>query len=194
VDAQTVGVATAVISATTAALALMLSWYREHEGKRGRLFVVASSAILAAGTIGVAVVVTSDAPESESDRSNAHPPARLTTLEYRQRAGMICARRDEASERVARTRPRGSFAPVTVQIEAVALRDLQRLTPPKTLERSHRDAVALWTRRITLIEDILRQGAHLGAKEADAMFAEVERVTAQLYQCYKALGIRECEF
>jgi hypothetical protein len=49
-------------------------------------------------------------------------------------------------------------------------------------------------RRITLIEDVIRQGADLRAKEANAIFAEVERVTVQLYQRYRALGLRECEF
>jgi len=193
VDPQSVGAATAVASATIAALALLLTWQRGHESQHPRLVGTAATAVVGAGAIGVALIFAGDGPQDEGAATRTSSPP-LTEAEYRRDAGTICARLSESTDRIRRIGPTKSVGPVSVQIEQTALRELGRLRAPSSLRDAHRDAVAFWARRIGLIEEAYRQEAELSDKQLIARLAEVDRLTAQLNRRFKTLEIRECTF
>jgi len=190
VDTQTIGVGTAVISATVAAQALLLNWYRDQHPGRPRLFAAAAVAVAALGTVGTALVFLSGAPQPESGSTDTSV-ARLTAAQYRQEAGSGCSRVKEVLDRIKAARPRRSPFSVVAQIEETALRELQRLEPPLPFDTSHRDAVALWTRRVTLIHRLDRGGDR---HERTVAAAEVNRLAKPLNWQLRQLGLTECLF
>jgi hypothetical protein len=105
---------------------------------------------------------------------------------------MICARRKEVTSRLTPTRPRGSVIGITTSIEETALQELRRLEPPIALETHSRAAIALWSRRVTLLEDARQRSADLSDEELSAQLAEVNRLTEQLNHQLRELGVPEC--
>jgi len=190
VDAQTIGVATAVISGTVAALALLLNWHREQDPPRPRLFRSAAVAVFGLGVTAVALVFALGGSDPlgtlrETDR-------RLTEAEYRDEAGMVCANLIETLNRLMEIRPRGPFGLVEVAAERTALRELRRLKSPIALEANSRNAIALWSRRVTLLNEVFRQREELSAKEAATQIAEVNSLTNPMNRQFRRLDLREC--
>jgi hypothetical protein len=87
---------------------------------------------------------------------------------------------------------------VTVQLEKRTTEKLRALRPPSALESEHRRAVALWTRRISLLSYYYGRLPELDdpdfRREFGAAIKRIDRLSASLQRRFTALGVTpECD-
>lgn len=182
--------AVAIVSATIAALALLLNWHKEQVPKRPRLAGAAGLVILAVATAAISLVmITSDEVDSSGKGESPPPP---TAAEFREAATNVCARLRGQISRLEKVRPRGEPGVVALDLERAALEDFRLIGLPFAMTNDGRDAVALWSRRITLIEDVMDRRNTLSHKDVIAHLALVDRLTRQLNRRFGSLGLHEC--
>jgi hypothetical protein len=191
VDPQTVGGATAVVSATVAALALILAWRREHTPRHPRAASAVAYAVGGAGALGVTLVFATASSDNSGSAARGGPSP-MTAAQYRADAGSICDRRKDTLRRVERTEPRKSVAPIQAAVEEHALSELRRLRPPADLAAAHTAIVNLWARRNSLVEAMTEELDDLSSDDLGAAIAEITRVTNQVNKRFRAVGLPEC--
>jgi len=194
-DAETVGLAAAVASTTIAGLGLVIAWQRDRKKQDSRLFAAAAGTIAVLGMAGVASVLILGRTESQTEFSGSsekQPVKALTKVEYRQKAGAACTEGRDAAERLRRLEPRRPVGSLSVKFEESAVRLLKQLRPPRAFEQVHREAVALWTRRTTLLVAAFREPTQLTHRELRSQLSETDRLAGGLERIFNRLGVPEC--
>lgn len=181
--------AVAIVSATIAALALLLNWHKEQDPKRPRVTGGASLAIIGAAVVAVSLALTSGDVDDSGGGAD-HAPT--TAAEFREVATSVCVRLRGQVSRLEEVRPRGEPGVVILDLERAALDDFRLIALPAALTPAGRDAAALWSRRITVIQDAMNRRDTLSQKEATTQLALVDRLTHQLNRRFRSLGLQEC--
>jgi hypothetical protein len=181
-QAETIGLASAVAGSTVAALGLLHSWQREYGKKSPRLVRTIAIVIVTMGAAGLASVFRLDSAGSGNQTS------RLTKSEYRQKAGAACVEGRDAALRLRSLEPRQPVGGLTVRFEQAALDRVAQLEPPTTFAKTHRRAVALWKRRVVLLGLAFREPHDLPPNG----LAETDQLARDLAQIFTRLGVPEC--
>lgn len=197
-DAQKIGVATAVVSAAIAALGLLLTWYRHEEGKEERkgfwLFVAAGVGVVSLTAVGVTLIFMLGADIENSPGSTDMPvtPTQLTEAQYVGQLGTICSDAREDARRLDELQARETLFGPEIDIEQDVVDQIRQLRPPGHLNGIHEDIVAVWQRRIGLLESTYQRLSTLSDYELETEAAASERLAEQLEEPFQELGAIEC--
>jgi hypothetical protein len=196
VDAQTIGVIAAVFSSAIAGLGLLLNWYKSTERKRPWVLAFAGSALVVSMTAGVAFAFVLDS----TDATVTSNGTLLTEDQYQEKAGAACSKGFAKATRIAAAIPtnpisEGAVAAevgVSAQIEGEIVENLEKLHPPRRLNPSHDKVLAIWTRRVNLLEALHRDFLTLRANARDEQFGATDRRAKELEMLFQEIGVPEC--
>ena len=199
-DAQNIGVAAGVVSVAVAALGLVLTWYRREEKEerkggygraqrtRARIFATVAFGIVALAAGGVALTFTVGATGNKGSGASAA----LTATQYRGRLGQICSDAYRKAQSIAETSP----TKTVFGLEATAERDevgaIKRLVPPDALRVTNANMIAVWGRRISLLESLYTRWRVLSNSEKVSALGEADRLAGELAKIFRSVGVQEC--
>jgi hypothetical protein len=158
---------------------------------------VAALLVCALAVVPVTVVVLARTGE-RIDGAQVTPPSRLSPGDYRSRLRTICTEHLREAERIKRAEGPRQVYGITLQYEPKTVAKLKALHPPRELEQDHRTIIALWNRRLSLLNyyyEAFRQ------KQRDAGFRreflralrQVDRITYEIQKRFTSLKVTpEC--
>ncbi|MDQ3930398.1 MAG: hypothetical protein M3328_14795 [Chloroflexota bacterium] len=199
-DAQVVGVATAVFSAAVAALGLLLTWYRREDRKEdGKvssknrwLFVGAGAGIAVLAAAGIVFTFLLGSKENSRASTESTRAIQLTEAQYRRQVSAVCSEGKEKALRIQQSgRIEDSLGP-EVSIEQDEVRQIKALQPPDTLKSAHEDLIPLWERRISLLDSAYNRASQLTLDELMTELAAPDRLGERMNKLFKSLGVPEC--
>jgi hypothetical protein len=198
VNAETISVTTGIASAAIAALGLLLNEYRRDEKKGKSLksrqfFIIACVGIFVLAAAGIAVtLMIGRGPKDSVGTDNAGASPQLTEVQYKGNVGTICSDAKARARRILELRPQETVLGLVVQIEQDEELQIAKLQPPEELKNVHADVVSVWQRRISLLDSINHRLPQLGGKELGTELAAADKLTAELNESFKSLGVPEC--
>jgi hypothetical protein len=193
VDAQTVSVATAVLTVAIGALGLLLSWYRHEDAEKGKrrwIFMVLSVGIIVLAVVGVTAAFVLGA--NVKSPISTEGPMQLTEVQYKGQIGAICSDAKEKARRIQELQPQDTVLGAAIQIEQDEEARMAKLQPPDKLKSAHEDMISVWQRRISLLESIYHRLPQLSDSELAAELPTADRLAEQLAESFKRLGVPEC--
>lgn len=201
VDRQAVIVVVGVATITIVALGLLLTWYRYSERARKRRSVRSSLHIAVAAGAGIVAVAVggilltlrlhgvNEGSVTEQSRSTK---TELTAGQYQAQLSQICLDGKEEARRVVELKAQATRFGVAIKIEQDEVNQVKALAPPDQLSEVHEKMIAVWERRVGLLESTYQRLAQLKDNELESELAAADRLAEELARDFKSLGVPEC--
>jgi|SRR3954451_1563251 hypothetical protein len=209
--AQEVSIIGGVISTAIAALGLLLAWYRhdERKGKSGggyardrqkararirlRIAVIAGIGVVSLAAVGVLFTVRSDrSGQSSSSVGAQRSGAMLTRRQYQDRVSQLCLDAQEKARRLEELNAQETLFGPAIKVEEDEVDGIKALVPPREFRSTHNEMIAVWDRRVSLLEATYRRLAQLTDDELAAQLAITDAMAEELARSFRSLGIPEC--
>jgi hypothetical protein len=215
-DTQDISVAAGVVGVAVAALGLLLTWYRREEKeacksryrpvqrpppdrRRARAFATVAVGIIALAAGGVVLTFkvgtagqAPPSPGSFPSNKSSGASAALTTTQYSSRLGQICSEASVNAQRIVESQPKKTVLGPEITIEQYEVSAIGRLVPPNKLASTNAEIVAVWNRRISLLESIDIRLAQLSNSQLAAADKETDQLAVKLNKIFRTLDVPEC--
>ena len=118
--------------------------------------------------------------------------AKLSAAQYRGAVGAICSEGTRRAERIQIADPQGPAVAAGADIERDQVVAVKRLSPPDEFKVHHDEMVAVWERRISLLDSYAEGMDTMSDKDKYRHYLQSEEFNAELTTHFEALGVKEC--
>ncbi len=206
--AQVISIAAGVVGTAVAALGLVLAWYRHDQRKdnrrgragqvrqqarartRLRMAVAASVVIVVLAAVGILAAFRLNVPGDDAGTSGRENP--LSRSQYQSQVSRICLEGKEEARRLEDLEAQETLLGPAIEIEAAEVRQIRGLIPPRDLRRTHDEMLAVWERRVSLLESLYRRQDELAAEEFTTQIITTDELAEDLTRYFESLQVPEC--
>ena len=136
----------------------------------------------------------------EPGKSTASPvspsaaPAQPTVAQYTGQLGQVCSAAKEKARRIEELKPTDTVLGALLNIEQDEVDQAGRLAPPAGLKSAHDDMLALWQRRISLLESVYRRLPQINDNDNElrSSLAAADKMAGELGKLFTSLSVPEC--
>ena len=169
---------------------------RTRDRRRTRIFVSFAVGVAVLTAAGVLFTFRLGEP-GKSTAPSVSPsaaPAQPTVAQYTGQLGQVCSAAKEKARRIEESKPTDTVLGALLNIEQDEVDQAGRLAPPAGLKSAHDDLLALWQRRISLLESVYRRLPQINDNDNElrSSLAAADKMAGELGKLFTSLGVPEC--
>ena len=169
---------------------------RTRDRRRTRIFVSFAVGVAVLTAAGVLFTFRLGEPgtSTASPVSPSAAPTQLTVAQYTGQLGQVCSAAKEKARRIEESKPTDTVLGALLNIEQDEVDQVRRLAPPAGLKSAHDDLLALWQRRISLLESVYRRLPQINDNDNElrSSLAAADKMAGELGKLFTSLGVPEC--
>jgi len=174
---------------------------RTRDRRRTRIFVSFAVGVAVLTAAGVLFTFRLGEP-GKSTAPSVSPsaaPAQPTVAQYTGQLGQVCSAAKEKARRIEELKPTDTVLgallnSALLNIEQDEVDQAGRLAPPAGLKSAHDDLLALWQRRISLLESVYRRLPQINDNDNElrSSLAAADKMAGELGKLFTSLSVPEC--